>query len=390
MATGRPAFTGATSAVISAAILHQAPAPPRASPAGSARATRRRDSESPREGSGPALSACVRDARRPPAAQARQRVRARQSIVRSRPRRGIARRWAAIVARCRGRAVTIGAAAYFLRASHARADRQGHDRPRRLQEHDRRRGVRRDAATGPVGAARTVAVPQSRLGRAHSEDTRLMGRPADARLTPDVAREICVRTGGAAVLEGSIASLGTQYVLGLRAEQLPHRRCPRRAAGCRRHGKRTSSTRSARSPRNVQDARRRIARHGRKALDAARGGHDAVARGAEGLQHSVEGQPHDRGGGRDAAVQARGRRSIRNSRSPMRTWGWPTAIWASRRCRPKAPRRATRCGIAPAIANGSSSTTIYDRQVTGNLERELQTLTLWAQTYPARIHRRTD
>jgi serine/threonine protein kinase/tetratricopeptide (TPR) repeat protein len=46
----------------------------------------------------------------------------------------------------------------------------------------------------------------------------LMGQPADARLTPKVAREICDRTGGAAVLEGSIASLGTQYVLGLSAK----------------------------------------------------------------------------------------------------------------------------------------------------------------------------
>ncbi len=45
----------------------------------------------------------------------------------------------------------------------------------------------------------------------------LMGRPADARLTPELAREICERTAGAAVLEGSIASLGSQYVLGLRA-----------------------------------------------------------------------------------------------------------------------------------------------------------------------------
>jgi serine/threonine protein kinase/tetratricopeptide (TPR) repeat protein len=44
----------------------------------------------------------------------------------------------------------------------------------------------------------------------------LMGRPHGARLTPDVAREICERTGGAAVLDGSIASLGSQYVLGLR------------------------------------------------------------------------------------------------------------------------------------------------------------------------------
>jgi len=47
---------------------------------------------------------------------------------------------------------------------------------------------------------------------------RLMGKPADARLTPETAREICERTASAAVLQGSIASLGSQYVLGLRAE----------------------------------------------------------------------------------------------------------------------------------------------------------------------------
>ncbi len=46
----------------------------------------------------------------------------------------------------------------------------------------------------------------------------LMGRPADARLTPEIAKEICERTAGAAVLEGSIASLGSQYVVGLRAK----------------------------------------------------------------------------------------------------------------------------------------------------------------------------
>ncbi|MGO9126583.1 MAG: protein kinase domain-containing protein [Terriglobales bacterium] len=46
----------------------------------------------------------------------------------------------------------------------------------------------------------------------------LMGRPADAPLTPDVAREICERTASAAVLDGSIASLGSQYVLALRAK----------------------------------------------------------------------------------------------------------------------------------------------------------------------------
>jgi serine/threonine protein kinase len=46
---------------------------------------------------------------------------------------------------------------------------------------------------------------------------RLMNQPADARLTADVSRVVCVRTGGTAVLEGSIAALGSEYVLGLRA-----------------------------------------------------------------------------------------------------------------------------------------------------------------------------
>ena len=46
----------------------------------------------------------------------------------------------------------------------------------------------------------------------------LMGQPKDARLTPEIAQQICERTASAAVLEGSIASLGSQYVLGLRAK----------------------------------------------------------------------------------------------------------------------------------------------------------------------------
>jgi len=47
---------------------------------------------------------------------------------------------------------------------------------------------------------------------------RLMAKPADARLTPEISREICERTASAAVLDGSIASLGTGYVLTLRAK----------------------------------------------------------------------------------------------------------------------------------------------------------------------------
>ncbi|MGC1647477.1 MAG: protein kinase [Candidatus Sulfotelmatobacter sp.] len=49
------------------------------------------------------------------------------------------------------------------------------------------------------------------------EALRYMGRPADERLTNDVAREICQRQGVKAMLTGSIASLGNHYVIDLAA-----------------------------------------------------------------------------------------------------------------------------------------------------------------------------
>ena len=45
----------------------------------------------------------------------------------------------------------------------------------------------------------------------------LMAKPKDARLTAAVARDVCQRTASAATIEGSISSLGSQYVLGLKA-----------------------------------------------------------------------------------------------------------------------------------------------------------------------------
>jgi len=45
----------------------------------------------------------------------------------------------------------------------------------------------------------------------------LMGRQPDAKLTPDIAREVCQRAGSKAYLSGSISNLGSQYVIGINA-----------------------------------------------------------------------------------------------------------------------------------------------------------------------------
>ncbi len=45
----------------------------------------------------------------------------------------------------------------------------------------------------------------------------LMTRPAETKLTPSLARELCQRAGGKAYIAGSIGSLGSQYVIGLKA-----------------------------------------------------------------------------------------------------------------------------------------------------------------------------
>jgi len=44
-----------------------------------------------------------------------------------------------------------------------------------------------------------------------------MTRPADTKLTPEIARELCQRAGNKAYLAGTIGTLGSQYVLGLKA-----------------------------------------------------------------------------------------------------------------------------------------------------------------------------
>jgi eukaryotic-like serine/threonine-protein kinase len=50
-----------------------------------------------------------------------------------------------------------------------------------------------------------------------SETLGLMTRPSNVPLTPELAREVCQRSGSKAYIAGAIAKLGSEYVLGLKA-----------------------------------------------------------------------------------------------------------------------------------------------------------------------------
>jgi hypothetical protein len=51
-----------------------------------------------------------------------------------------------------------------------------------------------------------------------AQTLQLMKQPKQARLTPELAREVCQRLGSTAVLEGNIASVGNRYILGFHAK----------------------------------------------------------------------------------------------------------------------------------------------------------------------------
>ena len=108
-----------------------------------------------------------------PGARAGASILARRSslmlICRGRPVR-VRRRW--LVVRSPFLAINE------QRQNLSEADREGHHRPCRIREHNRRRGVRGHGAAGPRGAARTIAVSQHGVRRSDPAGAALDGSSA--------------------------------------------------------------------------------------------------------------------------------------------------------------------------------------------------------------------
>ena len=204
----------------------------------------------------------------------------------------------------------------------------------------------------------------------------MMSQPPDAKLTSAIALEVCQRTSSAAVIDGSIASLGSQYVLGLTAtdcrsgerldtqqSQVPgkenvlgalsdmasafRRRAGESLAMIRTHEKplQEATTASLEALKAYSDARRAPGCAGIPLLQRA------VTLDPEfALAHASLGPCYSSTGQRQLAIQSATRAYELRHRATDRE----------------------RFFIEYA----------YDRDVTGDLEKAFQGVTLWTQTYP--------
>ncbi|MGA2901481.1 MAG: protein kinase, partial [Candidatus Acidiferrales bacterium] len=129
-------------------------------------------------------------------------------------------RWKVLVPAAALALVVIAAAAWLYYARHAQANRLTEKDTIVLGDFTNTTGD--PVFDDTLKTALTVSLNQSPFLNVLPDNKvaatlKLMTRPKDTKLTPDVAREVCQRAGSKAYIAGTIASLGSEYVLALKA-----------------------------------------------------------------------------------------------------------------------------------------------------------------------------
>jgi serine/threonine protein kinase/Flp pilus assembly protein TadD len=208
----------------------------------------------------------------------------------------------------------------------------------------------------------------------------LMGQPKNARLVPEIAKQICVRTGSAAVLEGSITSLGSHYVLGLSAKN------------CNTGGILDQEQIEANRREDVLNSLSQIARKFRTRVGeslATVEKHstplaEATTSSLEALKAYTTALKVDLSAGSEAAIPFFQRATDIDPQFAMpyanlglnytQVGEWELASLSTTKAWQLRDHASDREKFFIDFT--------YDRQVTGNLEKAFHTLELWAQTYP--------
>jgi tetratricopeptide (TPR) repeat protein len=210
----------------------------------------------------------------------------------------------------------------------------------------------------------------------------LMGQPKDSRLTPEIAQQVCERTSSAAVLDGSIARVGSQYVLGLRAKDcntgnvLDQQQVvvPRReeVLNALSEMSRKFRTRAGESLATVE-------KHSMPLSEATTPSFEALKSYSTSRKLSLSSGTYQR----SIPLLRRAIEIDPNFAMAHASLGFEYG----RRESALSAEYATKAWLLRDRVSDRERFYIdftYDRQVTGNLEKAYKTLELWSQTYPRR------
>ncbi len=194
----------------------------------------------------------------------------------------------------------------------------------------------------------------------------LMQQSPEARLTPEIAQGVCVRTASAAVLDGSIASLGSQYILADEQAQV-----------ARKEDVLGSLSRMATQVRErLGESLTTIEKYSRT-FEATTASLDAWKAFTMATQvYSSSGRARSKPLF-ERAVELDPNFAIAHARLGV-YYSNEGESALSRQSTIKAYQLRHRTSDAERFFIEMA----YDRQVTGNMDREAETLEAWAQTYP--------
>ena len=377
MATGKPAFNGATSAVVAAAILHAAPASPRSL-----------RPELPSKLEDVIVKAIEKDRglRYQHASDIRadlQRLKRGSDATVATTRTADAPAGVATVWKLVGAAAILAVIGVGIYLSTHRTPPLTDKDTIVLADFTNTTGDTVFDETLRQGL--TVQLEQSPflslIADKQIRDTlRLMGQSPDARLTPALAQDVCERTGSAAVLEGSISAIGTQYVLGLQAKNCATGRLidseqlqvPNKEEVLSALSQVASTFRT-----RVGESLATVEKHSTPLYEATTASLDALKAYSTGRRvNYAEGS---------AAAIPFFKRAIEidpNFAIAHSLLGLLYSNVGDASLGNESATTAYRLRDRASDGERFFITAIYDRQVTGNLERAIKTMEVWAQTYP--------
>ena len=208
------------------------------------------------------------------------------------------------------------------------------------------------------------------------ETLKLMGKPIAFALTGETAREVCVRVGARAMLKGAIASLGSQYVLSLRAE------------GCAKGDALDSQQAQASGKDQVLNTLSNMAGTFRarvgESLAAIREHNIPLEEATTSSLEALKAYTAAMNQSGDAGTNQL-RRATELDPEFAAAWSLLAIEYSGQGEMDLSRQSAIRAYQARERASGPEKFNIeysYHRNVTGNLEKAWQAVSLWRQTYP--------